>query len=176
MGISYYELIFFSFDKGHISFYLIFVVMNISIITYFLILKILFCMHLQLHISHKKVLETEKFLSTQQTQHVVQLILYFSKECMNLHNDNMRKMTTDFTKKNHCRKLIPFNLILFILLVDVLFDIENKFLTTKAAQKSVVSSSSILKDSRKKMEWCCRWFCRIRLTTMTRMTGIKTDL
>ena len=125
--------------------------MNISIITYFLILKILFCMHLQLHISHKKVLETEKFLSTQQTQHVVQLILYFSKECMNLHNDNMRKMTTDFTKKNHCRKLIPFNLILFILLVDVLFDIENIFLTTKAAQKSVVSSSSILKDSRKKM-------------------------
>ena len=70
---------------------------------------------------------------------------------MNLHNDNMRKMTTDFTEKKYCRKLIPFNLILFILLVDVLFDIENIFLTTKAAQKSVVSSSSILKDSRKKM-------------------------
>ena len=131
--------------------------MNISIIihTYFLILKILFCMHLQLHISHKKVLETEKFFEypTNLACSIVDSILFKRIYLLSiyLHNDNMRKMTTDFTKKKYCRKLIPFNLILFILLVDVLFDIENIFLTTKAAQKSVVSSSSILKDSRKKM-------------------------
>ena len=156
MGISYYELIFFHLrQRPH------FLLPNFCCDEHFHnyifpnFQKILFCMHLQLHISHKKVSTWNWKVFEYPTNLACSMYswfyMYFSKECMNLHNDNMRKMTTDFTKKNHCRKLIPFNLILFILLVDVLFDIENTFLTTKAAQKSVVSSSSILKDSRKKM-------------------------